>query len=261
MPINATTLKHIQQCYSAVGKPLDGLPNGFSSYDFETWRHPIMTPIFYSKYRFNLKDFDRLQRYFQEYGPRSNVETTQAFVSVFASSERNIPAPIKELKKYGWKPEVINYINYFDQTLPYTILNGYRTIIGNYFDPKILKKFRSLSGLSFDSPKKRLDHIDIGSRSARSPMTVLIETLEGKIVAAGAVFTNKPYAYLFSGSIHPEYRNQGLWKALVGLRQSLSYALGARHWVYSTSNSYILIPGPCNWTMILCVTLLKSTAL
>jgi hypothetical protein len=68
---------------------------------------------------------------------------------------------------------------------------------------------------------------------------IIILKEKEKSIGTACYCVSDGVAWMFGGSIFPEYRNQGIWKYMVKIRQEHSLKFGANFWFIQTVNKFI----------------------
>jgi len=233
--------KEIPHFYSVFQSSESKLQPYFTMSEFPRWRMPIMSPIFPRHNRINRQGLNLLSRYFAKQRRRHHFDMNTPYFNLIGEKSAAPPKLPKWAIAQGWKRlERDNRFCLLTQLRPIKLPPGYHIKIGHYFDTKIRAADRALIRNSFTYLNWRVvDEIDKAVAKLNEPLTVLIFNRHSVAVASGTVFCRGHLAYLFAGNVAHNYRRRGLWKLLIAVRQMISYAQGARLWLYTSDNQLI----------------------
>lgn len=244
-------LRLIQDCYSGLGNRAN-LPPAFFGYHLPYWRNSIMSPIFLQKKTLSCLDLVELEKKFKSYPKRNAHDQKNVYFQIIEDkSVYNLKQIALIASQQGWRESKSSTINVWKNKTSFNLPKGFYFTAGEYSSSYLKNDFKKLMWLAFGSNEKFLWHLERGIKSSKPNTHItLIYNHKNQIAAGGLVTIGSNAAFLWCGGVAPKFRKRGLWYNLVSLRQLVSEMYGAKYWVCSTSNKFILGKSDLNYNII-----------
>jgi len=235
-------LKILTNCFSPLGERPKDLPDAFSMHLFYKWRAPMMCPIFAINGVMTIKNIRELEEYFDQNPAKFRFEWNDPYFCILDDEKLYNIGKIREIaEKEGYKEyeKDVHFLNYFSKPREALIPQGF-TIHESDFFGELQNDFDHVLTACFDEDADSLEQVHNGvERVAGERKIVVIRDENEKPAAAASMFIKDEYAYFFGTGVLPKYRKIGLWKALIYNCQLISKELGAKHYIYLTTEPSI----------------------
>ena len=214
------------------------------------WQHPLMSPLVLraSVRRPDDAFFTRLARHFEMF----RVERGHRYIGNFVTFYEREPrrrhgALIDAAVARKWEYYADTHLALWTNPVPYPIPSGFTVEVGPYYEPRLHVPFVANLHDHFNPDPRFRKNWDRLMRTRRKEVdTVIIRDRRDTVAAAGSVATHGEGALLLSGGVYGKFRGRGLWRVLLGVRQQLAEARGAKRFVYFTHHPFLVGKGEYN---------------
>lgn len=203
---------------------------------FQPWQHSCLAPIVYrgTVGDAQLADAEKIHRLLRPFRRRSPLP----YITFYTKPSQLRPSRRQlNLSTDDWKIESDYTLEIWTKPVRYQLDARFTLIEGSFRDRKLAAEFNQFQKKEnhWDRPFVQDWNRLTRAIQSRSRLT-LIRNQSGKTVAAGLVIMGEHGAVLMAGTVSKRYRKRGLWRALLGARQTIAAQSGARRSLLFTKN-------------------------
>lgn len=238
-----STFDDVLSCFAFLGKPVKELSPDFTASLTTDWLLPSNSPIFLNRLEWTVRASTRLTRFFEKQQGRQAFTTDKPYFWVDRKALGRSAAFEKAVAADGFKKNTDRFqICLWDQRFPIELPDGYQFSVGSIEHRHLRADAEQISTKAFRGTEPdfwRRANNTLKAHSRHSAITVIYDRA-GRPAASGIIIWSDTHSFMFSGGVHPKHEGRGLWRALVGIRQSLTPVSARPHcWALTTHNPRI----------------------
>lgn len=224
-------------CLQLFGKPIPSLAPALRAHLTRDWFLPSSSPLILDAPVFTREVEEKIIRFFAREKKRHAFAHAVPYVCVESRRQPRYAEFKRDMNARGWK-ELENYqLCLWHERWPFRPREGFRYVNGRLDDRALIRDAMRVWTKGFQLDEAFFRKANRTLRPILNNVAVsVIYTKTGQPAAAAAVGFKNAHAYLFNGAVLPAYRERGLWRDLIALRQSFG---DARTWLMTTSNPRI----------------------
>lgn len=248
--LSAQRIRQIQDCFSSQGAKHSVSGRSLYWYEASHWRTPVMSPLFLQKKILTASELKKITQSFAESEVQSPHNYQGSYLCILKDAYFS-KLNSKVLSEAHWYKDrnKTSYLNIWISPEKTPLPKGLRARVGDYFDREIHRDLWQLLDRNFKSPPSFRKYMDLWHQQVKEDVRAVLIYDQKSPIACGLVVQGRTGAFLYCGAVDKKYRQQGLWRCLVSLRQSILAPCSHPIWVMISQNPQIQKKGHSSWPL------------
>ncbi len=232
--------KKVVSAHELFGKKENSFAPMFTAMITPNWVLPANSPIFINSFRWTAKHENFLVKYFAAQQGKHFMISKAPYFCVNRTLKGKSKKFDSDMAARGWKITSHYQFCLWIKPWPIQLPKGFSYSVGRFSNRRLNQDAVVVMNSAFQTPGDFFlkANATIEPFDEKVDLTVIYDEADVPCAAGGSTCEGKS-SLLFSGCVLKRVEGKGLWRSLIGIRQSVSASRGVKSWTMTSKNPRI----------------------